>query len=224
MTRPVFLITIGAVAGALAAVLEGGGGLGREIATRAWDAASDYTRIAAPATNPSQKAVDVANVGAPSVFGACLSKSGDSIDGALRDLLEFHEHDATLTLVECLLGAEPQRFCTPSGRQQAADAMEIYLWSRDDARRTSPAHGLAAKIHLLDRATQSAELAEAVDPFVLTWSGPRDRAIFDKLRELAKAGYLEPSAFAFSGRAELREALRDVKPEASPCLGLARGD
>ena len=156
------------------------------------------------------------------VFSACLRKTGSDVEQNLRDLLEFHEHDATLSLVGCLLDGDPRRFCAPSGRQQAYDAMEIYLWSRDDARRTSPAHGLADKIHLLDRAKPSSEPV-APDPFVLTWSGPGDRAIFDKLKRLVKDGYLDPSAFAFSGRAELREALQGVKPEASPCNAVADG-
>jgi hypothetical protein len=142
----------------------------------------------------------------------------------LRNLLEFHEHDATVALVGCLLDGPPQRFCTPAGRRQAADAMEIYLWSRDDGRRSSPAHGLAAKIHWLDRAAETGETGEPVDPFALTWSGPADRAVFDKLKGLVKDGWLDPSAFAYSGRMELREALRDVKAEAAPCAPLARGD
>jgi hypothetical protein len=133
--------------------------------------------------------------------------------------LEFHEHDATLTLVECLLGGAPARFCTPDGRRQAADAMEIYLCSREDARRTSPAHGLADKIRLLDRGR-----AENVDPFVLTWSGPRDLALYDRLKILVKQGYLEPGAFAYSGRAELRDAMRDVKSEDNPCARVATND
>jgi hypothetical protein len=218
------LITLGAVAGAVVGVINGGSGLGREVGDKILSAAASINRMAeteptqARSEAPEAAAADVAHL----VFSSCLRKSGESVEGALRDLLEFHEHDATVALVDCLLDGEPQRFCAPAGRQQAADAMEIYLWSRDDAHRSSPAHGLADKIHLLDRAAEPDQPAE--DLFALTWNGPQDRAIFDKLRSLVKQGYLEPGAFAFSGRAELREALRDVKPEASACANVARND
>ncbi len=223
MTRPVFLITLGAVAGMIAAV-GANAGLGAEVADRVLNIAAGYMRMA-PRLSPFQLEQTSADDGAAathSIFSTCLKSAGGDLEATLRNLLEFHEHDATLNLVECLVGSEPQRFCGPSGRQQVADAMEIYYWSREDARRTSPAHGLADKIHWLDRAAQSNQPAAAeADPFALTWSGPRDRALFDKLRDLARLGYLEPEAFAYSGRAELREALHDVKPEASPCSATA---
>jgi hypothetical protein len=221
MTRPVFLITLGAIAGAVVGVVPGGNGLGRQLVQAALDKSSALMSVVeapqAPAGSPASSS-DASTF----VFSSCLRKSGGHVEQTLRDLLEFHEHDATLSLVGCLLGGDPRRFCEPRGRQQAYDAMEIYLWSRDDARHTSPAHGLADKIHLLDRAEASPDSA-APDPFVLTWSGPGDRAIFDKLKALVKAGYLDPGAFAFSGRAELRDALHGVKPEASPCGPLAEG-
>ena len=89
--------------------------------------------------------------------------------------------------------------------------MEIYLWSRDDARRTSPAHGLAAKIHLLDRAASNGGPGENPDPFVLTWSGPRDKAVFDRLQAASSNRAIStPAPSPFSGRAELRDALRGV--------------
>jgi hypothetical protein len=216
MARPVFLITLGAVAGAVVSVVPGIGGLGLQLAQDAFERANAITSFS-PAPAP-QLAPDASHF----VFSACLSKSGGNVEQTLRDLLEFHQHDATLSLVGCLLDGDPRRFCAQSGRQQAYDAMEIYLWSRDDAQRTSPAHGLANKIHLLDRTDASSEPV-APDPFVLTWSGPGDRAIFEKLKQLVKGGYLDPGAFAFSGRAELRDALRGVKPEASPCSPVADG-
>ena len=216
MTRPVFFITLGAVAGAVVSVFPGAGGLGAQLARNAFDQVNALTSFApVPAPQPAPDASHF-------VFSACLRKSGGHLEQTLRDLLEFHEHDATLSLVGCLLDGDPRRFCAPSGRQQAYDAMEIYLWSRDDAHRTSPAHGLADKIHLLDRASATPDPV-APDPFVLTWSGPGDRAIFEKLKQLVKDGYLDPGAFAYSGRAELRDALRGVKPEASPCSPVAEG-
>lgn len=224
MTRPIVLITLGAIAGAVVGVIDGGSGLGREVGDSILDTvASVYQMLDTEPTPARSVAPEVAAAGAThQVFSSCLRKSGDSVERALRDLLEFHEHDATVALVDCLLDGEPQRFCAPAGRQQAADAMEIYLWSRDDAHRSSPAHGLADKIHLLDRASLPDKPPE--DLFALTWSGPGDRAIFDKLRSLVKQGYLNSGAFAFSGRAELREALRDLKPEASPCANVAGAD
>jgi hypothetical protein len=230
MSKPLFLVTLGAVAGAVVGVIHGGGGLGREVGDMILAAVAPIYRTVEPAgrspRTPTPGAEnDVAGAGAAhSVFTMCLQQTGGNAEKTLRDLLEFHEHDATVALVGCLLNSSPQRFCTPAGRQQAADAMEIYLWSRDDAHRTSPAHGLADKIHLLDRAAETGEPPDGADPFALTWSGPNDRAIFDRLKTLVKQGYIEAGAFSFSGRAELREALRDVKTEGAPCAALARND
>jgi hypothetical protein len=220
MARPVFMISVGALAGAAIGVVNLGGDIGRKFSDSAIDASMTASRLLEP-----QQAVKSIGVSAPDashfMFSACLRKSGANVEQTLLDLVEFHEHAATLTLVNCLLGGEPARFCTPAGRQQAADAMEIYLWSRDDSRRVSPAHGLAAKIHWLDRAAGSGGPAENPDLFVFTWAGPDDKAVFDRLRDLVKQGYLDPSAFAFSGRAELRDALKGAAPEASPCLATA---
>jgi len=69
----------------------------------------------------------------------------------------------------------------------------------------------------LDKASEE---GEAVDPFSKTWSGPGDVAIFGRLKGLVKQGYLDPGAFAFSGRAELRDAFHDVRAEATPCAAL----
>lgn len=219
MAKPVFMITLGAVAGMVVGVIPGGGGLGRQVAESFLDKTASIVRMVQPADEPSARPSGASDA-SHFVFSACLRKSGDNVEQTLRDLLEFHAHDATLSLVGCLLDGDPRRFCVQSGRQQAYDAMEIYLWSRDDARRTSPAHGLAEKIHWLDR-SQTGAPREPVDPFVLTWSGPVDQAIFEKLKSLVKQGYLDPGAFAFSGRAELRETLRGIKPEASPCNQVA---
>lgn len=221
MTRPVFLITLGAVAGAVVGVVPGGSGLGRQLVEAAIERSTALVNMAQAPAGPAARPAPPPDA-SRFVFSACLRRAGGNVEQTLRDLLEFHEHGATLSLVGCLLGGDPRRFCEPGGRQQAYDAMEIYLWSRDDARRTSPAHGLADKIHLLDRA-DATSAPVAPDPFVLTWSGPGDRAIFDKLKTLVKGGYLDPGAFAFSGRAELREALRGLKPEAQPCSALAEG-
>jgi len=218
---PVLMITFGAIAGAVVAMIPGGGGVSGQLVQAALDGSTmllSFVQAPDPPAAPPAPGPDASRF----VFSACLRQGGGNVERSLRDLLEFHEHDATLSLVGCLLDGDPRRFCAASGRQQAYDAMEIYLWSRDDARRSSPAHGLAAKIHLLDRADASSAPA-ATDPFLLTWSGPGDRAIFDKLKGLVKDGYLDPGGFAFSGRAELRDVVSGVKPEASPCKALADG-
>jgi hypothetical protein len=158
---------------------------------------------------------------AQGAFAFCLHKAGDDVETTLRDLVAFHDHAATLALTECLLNIEPQRFCPPSGGRKASDAMEIYLWARDDARISSPAHGLADKIRLLDRTGRASDDVANPDPFALSWSGPRDRALFDRLKSLARDGYLDPGAFAYSGRADLRTALSGVKPQGAPCAGIA---
>lgn len=226
MSRPIFLITLGAVAGAIVGIIDGGGGIGREIGDAVRASAAPVYRMLASAKGaaPAAPTLDVASDGsggAHSVFSACLRQSGAGVEGTLRNLLEFHEHDATVALVGCLLDGAPARFCTSAGRQQAADAMEIYFWSREDAHRTSPAHGLADKIRLLDRAAETGEPPEGADPYAATWAGPGDRAIFDRLKALANQGYLDPGAFAFSGRAELRDAMRGVKSEGAPCVAVA---
>jgi hypothetical protein len=220
MARPVFMVSIGALAGAAIAVVNLGGDIGRKLTDGAVDVGMSASRLIEPPSAGTPLRVSAPDA-SHFMFSTCVHKTGASVEQTLLDLVEFHEHGATLTLVNCLLSGEPARFCTPAGRQQAADAMEIYLWSRDDSRRVSPAHGLAAKIHWLDRAAKSGGPAENPDLFVFTWSGPDDKAVFDRLRELVKQGYLDPGAFAFSGRAELRDALRDVTPEASPCLATA---
>src|SRR4051812_21739993 len=100
MTKPVVLITLGALAGAVFGVIEGTGSSGREFAERILDAAAGAV---APFTSLSRSGAAPHAVSDPSahqVFSVCLRQSGGSLEGALRDLLEFHEHDATLTLVE----------------------------------------------------------------------------------------------------------------------------
>jgi hypothetical protein len=222
MERPIVLIMLGALAGATVGMINGGGDLGRRIADGLADTASSALTLLETNPAPTPQA-DAGPDDEHFSFSACVRKSGGAVERTLRDLLEFHEHNATLKLVGCLLDGAPQRFCSSHGRQQVADAMEIYFWSREDARRTSPAHGLADKIHVLNRAAEKGAGAASPDPFILTWSGPADEAIFDRLRSLAKQGYLDPGAFALSGRADLREALRGVTPEASPCVETARG-
>src|SRR5271156_3541709 len=195
MSKPVFFIALGAVAGAVGGLIDGGGGgMGRGMGDRILASAAPLHRLiktAKPrhATLADASADTAGSDNAHSVFSTCLRQGGANAEQNLRDLLEFHEHDTTVALVGCLLDGNPQRFCTTAGRRQAGDAIEIYLWSRDDTQRTSPAHGLAAKIHLLDKAS---ETGEPDDPFSKTWSGPGDVAIFDRLKGLVKQGYLDP--------------------------------
>jgi hypothetical protein len=222
--KPVFLITLGSVAGMVgAAIASGLVGVGVDAGAvlRPLAALIASPRAAAPASRAAPQAAAATAQGA---FSFCLHKAGGDVEGTLRDLLAFHDHEATLALTECLLNVEPQRFCPPDGAAKAENAMEIYLWSRDVARvRTAP-HGLADKIRLLDRTNRTNDAAGSPDPFTLTWSGPRDRALFERLRTLARDGYLDPGAFGYSGRPELREALTDIQPRAAPCAGVAGAD
>ena len=218
MSKAVVLSIAGVALGVTLGLINVGGEVSYRALGLVFDGAAAVPRIVQANLQGPPRPVPVAGAQSP-VFTACLSRSGTTLEKTLRNLLEFHEHDATLTFVECLLDSEPARFCDADGAAQAADAMEIYLWSRDDARRSSPAHDLAEKIHMLDRTAQEGKTDD--DPFVLTWSGPRDRAIFDKVRELAKQGYLDPGAFAYSGRPELREALRGVQPADQHCVRTA---
>jgi hypothetical protein len=219
--RPVLLTTLGALGGVVTAAFAVGIA-GLDINEHVIAPLSRLSLFAAPAP-AAQPIVEPTAPGEEGAFAFCLRKGGANPERVLRDLLAYHDHEATLALTECLINVQPQRFCPPYGGRAAADAMEIYLWARDDARIGSPAHGLADKIRILDREAQTGTPAPA-DPFALNWLGPRDKALFEKLRSLAQQGYLDPGAFAYSGRAELREALRDVKPLGSPCMPIAHND
>jgi hypothetical protein len=222
VTKPVLLIALGALAGlVVGGVASGLVGLDVAAQLRPVTALLAPPRATPPASQPGADDTAVAGQGA---FSFCLHKAGDDEERTLRDLLAFHDHEATLALTECLLNVAPQRFCGPDGGAKAENAMEIYLWSRDVARvRTAP-HGLADRIRLLDRTDKTSDAGGSPDPFTLSWSGPRDRALYDRLRALGRDGYLDPGAFGYSGRAELREALTDVKPIGSPCAGIARAE
>jgi hypothetical protein len=210
MSKPVLLTALGAALGMVGAALTGG--------LVGVDAPAALRPLAALSAPPPAAKPEAAETGA---FGLCLHKAGGDAERTLRDLIAFHDHEATLSLTECLLSVEPQRFCAPDGGRKALDAMEIYLWARDAARISTPPHGLADKIRLLDRAGRADDGGGSPDPFALTWSGPRDRALFDRLKALARDGYLDPGAFGYSGRPELREALSGVKPLGAPCAGIA---
>jgi len=217
--KPVLLMTLGAVAGMVGAILFSGiVHVDPETALRPLAALVASGRAAQPAHRPGGEAAASESQGA---FNFCLHKAGPDVETTLRDLVAFHDHEATLALAECLLSVEPQRFCPPDGGRKAEDAMEIYLWARDDARISPPAHGLADKIRLLDRTDRESADLENPDRFALSWSGPRDRALFERLKSLAKDGYLDPGAFAYSGRPDLRTALSGVKPQGAPCAGIA---
>jgi hypothetical protein len=218
MSKPVILAIAGVALGATLGLINVGGEVSYRALAMVVDGAAAVPRLV-QANLAGPQPLAPAPVAQSRGFAACLSRSGKTLETTLRDLLEFHEHDATLSFVECLLDAEPMRFCDADGATKASDALEIYLWSRDDARRSSPAHDLADKIHMLDRDSQQGKTDD--DPFLLTWSGPRDRAIFDKVRGLAKAGYLDPGAFAYSGRSEMRDALRGVQPAVQHCVRTA---
>jgi hypothetical protein len=214
------LIALGALAGlVVGGIASGLVGLDVAAQMRPLAALIAPQRAAPPASQPGGDDTASAGRGA---FSFCLHKAGDDEERTLRDLLAFHDHEATLALTECLLNVAPQRFCGPDGGAKAENAMEIYLWSRDVARvRTAP-HGLADRIRLLDRTDRTNDAGGSPDPFTLSWTGPRDRALYDRLRALARDGYLDPGAFGYSGRAELRDALTDVKPIGAPCAGIAR--
>jgi hypothetical protein len=215
MSKPLVLIVSGALLGAMIGLVHVGGEFSFRGVATVLDGLGNVMR-GLKAEVASAPAPFVAPQG--KMFTACLTRSGPHFERSLKNLLEFHEHEATLDLVECLLGGDPMTFCDAEGAQQAADAMEIYLWSRDDARRSSNAHDLADKIHMLDR---GAERKQDDDPFVVTWAGPRDRALFDKVKDLVKEGYLDPGPLAFSGRAELRDAVKGVQAAAPRCVRTA---
>ena len=218
MSKPVILVIAGVTLGAVLGLVNVGGEVSLRAVSMVFDGVATVPRLI-QANLPGAPRPVAASVPQSQAFGACLGRSNKTLEKTLRNLVEFHEHDATLSFVECLLDSEPQRFCDADGATQVADAMEIYLWSRDDARRSSPAHDLADKIHMLDRAAQEGKAGD--DPFVITWTGPRDRALFDKVRDLVKQGYLDPGAFAYSGRAELRDALHGVQPGIQHCVRTA---
>ena len=223
MTKLAFVTAFGVVGGATLMTMSLTG-IGPAVVEGASNVAASLSIFnAAPTAAPAPRAVDVADSQGQGPFVTCLQKSGANPEQSLRDILAYHDHAATLSFVECLLDAPPQRFCPPDGGGKAADAMEIYLWARDDAKISSPAHGLADRIRLAARTTEAGEPAPP-DPYALSWSSARDHALFDRLRSLAKQGFLHPSSFGYSGRAELREALVGVKPEGAPCVGMARAD
>jgi hypothetical protein len=218
MSKPVILVIAGVSLGAMLGLINVGGEVSYRALGLVFDGAAAVPKLVQANLPGGQRPTPVS--GPQSLaFSACLSRSGGKLEKTLRNLLEFHDHEATLSFVECLLDSDPQRFCDADGAAQAVDAMEIYLWSRDDARRTSPAHDLADKIHMLDRAAQEGKSDD--DPFIVTWTGPRDRALFDKVRDLAKSGYLDPGAFAYSGRADLRDALHGIQPAVQHCVRTA---
>jgi hypothetical protein len=220
VSKPVVLIVLGALSGMIGAVF----------ATGMVDASAVMRSLAAvdlpsPEPKPTPRvATGAAAAAARGAFSFCLNKAGADVESTFRDLIAFHDHETTLTLTECLLTFEPQRFCGPDGAEKAENAMEIYLWSRDVARVRTNAHAIADKIRLLGRTGQPDDARGNPDPFTLTWSGPRDRALFDQLKTLAREGYLDPGAFGYSVRPELRVALTDVKPIGAPCVGLARAE
>jgi hypothetical protein len=218
MSKPLVLIFTGALVGAVIGLVGVGGEFSFRGASTVLDGLGNVMRgLRAEVAGPMEPAPMVAQPG--KMFTACLTRSGPHFERSLRNLVVFHEHEATLDLIECLLGGDPAMFCDADGAQQAADAMEIYLWSRDDARRSSPAHDLADKIHMLDR--DGAQRKADDDPFVFTWAGPRDRALFERVKDLVKQGYLDPGPMAFSGRTELRDAVRGIQAAAPRCVRTA---
>src|ERR1700761_255885 len=119
MMKPVVLIALGAVAGSIVGVIDGSGGMGRDVADALTAAAAPLHRLIearALQPRPAKDAIsdDVGAIdGAHAVFTTCLRRSGTNAEQSLRDLLEFHEHDTSVALVGCLLDGDPQRFCTP---------------------------------------------------------------------------------------------------------------
>jgi hypothetical protein len=218
MSKPLVLIVSGALLGAMIGLVHVGGEFSfRGVGTVLEGLAGVLRGLKTEVIGATASAPRAAPQG--KMFTACLTRSGPHFERSLKNLLAFHEHEATLDLVECLLGGDPMTFCDTDGAQQAADAMEIYLWSRDDARHTSPAHDLADKIHMLDRSGPEQKVDD--DPFVVTWAGPRDRALFERVKDLVKQGYLDPGPLTFSGRTELREAVRGVQAAAPRCVRTA---
>lgn len=218
MSKPVVLIFSGALLGALIGLIHVGGDFNLSGVGVVMEGLGGVFRaVKSEVVGASEPSYGPASQG--QMFTACLTRSGPHFERSLKNVLAYHDHEATLDLVECLLGADPMTFCETEGAQQAADAMEIYLWSRDDSRRSTPAHDLAEKIHMIDRGAQDAKTPD--DPFVVTWTGPRDRALFDRIRDLVKQGYLDPGPLAYSGRTELHDAVRGLQASTNNCVRTA---
>ena len=221
MARPVFFITLGALVGAVIGMINGGGEFGRKIADGLVDGGMSAARmLQSRRTFRARRALD------PSSRNSCSPPASARPAAMSRTPCATSWSSRSMT--------PPWRWsvaCSTGRRSISAPRPGAGRWwtpwksiSGRATTRAAPrsAHALAGKIHWLDRAAGAGDPADNRDPFAFTWSGPDDKAVFDKLKSLVKQGYLDPGAFAFSGRAELREALQGVTPEASPCLAAAQ--
>lgn len=226
--RAGLFVTLAALGGAAA-------GLARSDSQQGQQFRAYFTQVLAPVTDASDSlsngefyTPDV-NTGAPTSplesfakdadFAACVQGEGPDLYKTMNRLAGLHEHLATAHVVGCLLDRNSQRFCTPQGRKQLVDAMEIYLWSRADALQNPTETARRSKIeHLDDNTGLGADAGQpGFDPHAKTWDGPEDHAVFDSLQRLARAGYIDADAFGMFPRREIREALAAITAQYSPC-------
>jgi hypothetical protein len=147
-------------------------------------------------------------------FSRCFEGIGAANLRGMEALASRHEHRTTVSLVNCLLSHDRQRFCSVAGRQQIANAVELYLWSRDynfNHRAELDERYQVAKLNDPD------EHPQTFDPYYKTWDGPDDRVVFDNLKSLARNGYINPEAFGLLPRYEIRQAMEGLTPEGEAC-------
>lgn len=145
--------------------------------------------------------------GADADFATCLKSAGPDFDKVAVKFFSLSDHKIVANVTLCVVGANRPGLCQEAGRKKLAAIMEIYLWARQRALKLEPdgADDQAAAVDLNDK----------------TWDGPDDRAIFTALKRLAKDGYVSLDDFGWFPRAEIREALKDVEAERTPCMAQA---
>jgi hypothetical protein len=141
--------------------------------------------------------------GADMDFASCLKSSSSDIDVDGPKLFMLY-HNMVARVASCYVGANRPALCQQAGRAKLAAMMEIYLWARQ--------HAVNNEVLAVSRGSDGS------DPYEKTWDGPDDHAVFIKLKQLAKDGYISLDDFGWFPRAEIREALQDVEAERTPCL------
>ena len=140
--------------------------------------------------------------------------NGDSSKTAQAVIMD-HSHLATAAFVDCLLSRNLQRFCAADGRAQAAAALELYYFARDNAEHPSHDHAMAQRIRHLNEDLNGPTSGDDRDDRV--WDAPADRAVASDLKSLLRRGYLDASAFGLFPRRQIREMLGETQREGSEC-------
>jgi hypothetical protein len=128
-----------------------------------------------------------------------------------------HSHLATAGFVDCLLSRNLPRFCTTEGRAQAAAALELYYFARDNAEHPSHEHAMAQRINHLNDDLNGPTPGDDRDDHV--WDAPADRAIVSDLQLLLRRGYLDAGAFGLFPRRQVRELVGETPREGFACAG-----